>query len=57
MNNLLIQLAERDYREENLLKYRNIPDKKIKHKSVWNLMNLLPALPGIELYFKKQYNN
>ena len=51
MNNLLIQLAERDYKEEHLLKYTNIPGKKIKHKSVWNLMNILPSLPGIELYY------
>lgn len=54
MNNLLIQLAERDYREETLLKSRNIQGKKVRYKSVWNLMHILPAIPGIELFYNRQ---
>jgi hypothetical protein len=55
MNNIELRLiAERNWREENLLISRNIRVKRPTRKSVWDVMNSFPEILSMELFYKKQ---
>jgi hypothetical protein len=55
MNNIELRLiAERNWREENLQKCRNVLGRKTYHRPVWNVLNFLPVSKDIELYYLKR---
>ncbi len=56
MNNIELRLiAEQNWRQEELLRCKNIRVKKQpSHKTVWEVLNSLPTLLGIELCYHKQ---
>jgi hypothetical protein len=52
MNNIELRLiAEKNWREEELLKSINIQGKKAPHKSVLRLMNSVPSLLDMVLCY------
>jgi hypothetical protein len=55
MNNIELRLmAEKNWREENLLKCINTQGKKTSRRSMWAVINSFPKYLGFELYYPKQ---
>jgi len=55
MNNIELRLmAEKNWREENLLKCINTQGKKTSRKCVWKIVNPFPEMMITELFIPKK---